>query len=135
MLSNTDVTNQSHSALDEVHGFGSPAICLAKGGGHEATDTRLAYTPTSQVHGQNSLVVQCFALLHCSANQTSAKYCLGFTRRREVAIGCFLGCLGQLSPSHWCRLGMSHAPGALSALPHGDWYSRPNHWSLSPFAL
>ena len=31
-------------------------------GGHEATDTRLAYTPVSQAHGHNH-IVQCFSLL------------------------------------------------------------------------
>ena len=38
------------------------------GGGHEATDTGLAYAPVSQAHGHHHSV-QCFALLHCSADQ------------------------------------------------------------------
>ena len=36
-------------------------------GGHEATDTGLAYAPVSQAHG-NHHIVQCFSLLHCSAD-------------------------------------------------------------------
>ena len=36
--------------------------------GHEATDTGLAYAPVSQAHGHHH-TVQCFALLHCSADQ------------------------------------------------------------------
>ena len=36
--------------------------------GHEATETGLAYAPVSQAHGHNH-IVQCFALLHCSADQ------------------------------------------------------------------
>ena len=36
--------------------------------GHEATDTGLAYAPVSQAHGDHH-IVQCFALLHCSADQ------------------------------------------------------------------
>ena len=37
--------------------------------GHEATDTGLAYAPVSQAHGHHH-IVQCFSLLHCSADQT-----------------------------------------------------------------
>ena len=37
-------------------------------GGHEATDTGLAYAPVSQAHGHNH-IVQCFSSLHCSADQ------------------------------------------------------------------
>ena len=36
--------------------------------GHEATDTGFAYAPVSQAHGHHH-TVQCFALLHCSADQ------------------------------------------------------------------
>ena len=32
----------------------------------------------------------------------------------EVAIQCYLSCLGQLSPTHWRRLVMNHAPWGLS---------------------
>ena len=37
-------------------------------GGHEATDTGLAYAPVSQAHGHHH-IVQCFSSLHCSADQ------------------------------------------------------------------
>ena len=43
-------------------------IVFALWGGHEATDTGLAYAPVSQAHGHHHSV-QCFALLHCSADQ------------------------------------------------------------------
>ena len=36
--------------------------------GHEATDTALAYAPVSQAH-RHYHTLQCFALLHCSADQ------------------------------------------------------------------
>ena len=36
--------------------------------GHEATDTGLTYAPVSQAHGHHH-IVQCFSLLHCSADQ------------------------------------------------------------------
>ena len=36
--------------------------------GHEATDTGFAYAPVSQAHGHHH-IVQCFALLHYSADQ------------------------------------------------------------------
>ena len=36
--------------------------------GHGATDTGLAYAPVSQAHGHHH-IVQCFSLLHCSADQ------------------------------------------------------------------
>ena len=39
--------------------------------GHEATDTGLAYAPVSQAHGHHHSV-QCFVLLHCSADQFGA---------------------------------------------------------------
>ena len=39
--------------------------------GHEATDTGFAYAPVPQAHGHHHSV-QCFALLHCSAHQTSS---------------------------------------------------------------
>ena len=39
--------------------------------GHEATDTGRAYAPVSQAHGHHHSV-QCFALLHCSADQFGA---------------------------------------------------------------
>ena len=45
--------------------FGGQA---AMTGGHEATDTGLAYAPVSQAHGHHH-TVQCFALLHCSVEQ------------------------------------------------------------------
>ena len=45
-------------------------ICSFFSGGHEATDTGLAYAPVSQAHGHHPSV-QCFALLHCSADQFS----------------------------------------------------------------
>ena len=38
------------------------------GGGHEATETGLAYAPVSQAHGHNH-IVQCFSC--CTAAQTS----------------------------------------------------------------
>jgi hypothetical protein len=43
------------------------ALCFFLGG-HEATDTGLAYAPVLQAHGHHH-TVQCFALLHCSADQ------------------------------------------------------------------
>ena len=47
-------------------GGGGGGTCLS--GGHEATDTGLAYAPVSQAHGHHH-IVQCFALLSCSADQ------------------------------------------------------------------
>ena len=41
--------------------------------------------------------VQCFALLHCSANQISAECCLAFATPGGYRK--FLGCLGQLAPT------------------------------------
>ena len=41
---------------------------MTLGGGHEATDTGLTYAPVSQAHGHHH-TVECFALLHCSADQ------------------------------------------------------------------
>ena len=41
--------------------------------------------------------VQCFALLHCSANHISAECCLAFATPRGYRK--FLGCLGQLAPT------------------------------------
>ena len=38
------------------------------GSGRGATDTGFAYAPVSQAHGHHH-TVQCFALLHCSADQ------------------------------------------------------------------
>ena len=78
----------------------------------------LAYTPASPyIVITTTLIVQCLALLHCSTNQISVECCLEFTTRS--AIECFLGCLSQLSPSHWRRLVMSHAPrGFIHAAPH-----------------
>ena len=38
-------------------------------GGHEATDTGLAYAPMSQAHGHNH-IIQCFP--RCTAAQTSS---------------------------------------------------------------
>ena len=46
------------------------SACMRWRGGHEATDTRLAYAPVSQAHGHHQSV-QCFALLHCSADHFS----------------------------------------------------------------
>ena len=43
-------------------------LCSKEEGGHEATDIGLAYAPVSQAHG-NHHIVQCFSLLHCSADQ------------------------------------------------------------------
>ena len=50
--------------------------------GHEATDTELAFTPMSQ------------------APQRKPVPNVAFNSPHEVAIECFLGCLGQLSRSH-----------------------------------
>ena len=52
--------------------------------GHEATDTGFAYAPVSQAHGHHHSV-QCFALLHYSANQFN------------TTPGGFRLCFGQLA--------------------------------------
>ena len=49
-------------------GSGGGGRGAAKKGGHEATDTGLAYAPVSQAHGHQH-TVQGFASLPCSADQ------------------------------------------------------------------
>ena len=58
------------NAQKEGGGGGLCAVCMCVQGamGHEATDTGFAYAPVSQAHGHHHSV-QCFALLHCSADQ------------------------------------------------------------------
>ena len=84
--------------------------------GHKATDTELTYTPMSQAYGHRhnslSLSVHCRALLYRSAARTSADVAL--RSPHEVAIECFLGCVGQLSPTHWRWLVMNHADWGFS---------------------
>ena len=48
------------------HSYGCSVVCL-RSDGHEATDTGFAYAPVSKAHGHHHSV-QCFALLHCSAD-------------------------------------------------------------------
>ena len=48
--------------------IGEDAVMKLGHGGHEATDTGLAYAPVSQAHGHNH-IAQCFSSLHCSADQ------------------------------------------------------------------
>ena len=51
-------------------GLPVPVVVPARGWGHDATDTGLAYAPVSQAHGHHHSV-QCFASLHRSA----ARFC------------------------------------------------------------
>ena len=58
-------------------------------GGHEATDTELAYAPVSQAHGHHHT--------QFTANQISSECCLAFATPGGYRN--FLGCLGQLAPT------------------------------------
>ena len=51
----------------------------------------------------------CIVLPVCSATQTRVVPNVALSSPPEVAIECFLGCMGQLSPTHWRQSIMNHA--------------------------
>ena len=60
-----------YTANDRSYGLPFHLQCSVPYRGHEATDTGLAYAPVSQAHGHHHSV-QCFALLHRSADLFSS---------------------------------------------------------------